>query len=338
MTQPAEAVGGEAAPVTETNPADYFTQLAEEEFGVGDEQEQPAEGADEQSEATEEADDDTQVEEEADDLPPIDAPVSWDAEAKAKFAELPRDVQEYVAKREGERERFVQQKSQEATRARQDAEQAAIQQLAQIENGYAQHFQQLAEQIAPQRPNPALLQHDPMAFYAQQAAYEESVAQQRQLQQRSHEFAQQAQAREAQAEQAFNAEQRRIIVENFPEYADPTSGPKLRAELSSVAKDMGYTDELIAQARATDILAMRKAAEWKAKADRYDALQKTKMAKVREAKGKPPVTTRPGVAQGGPQLSARNAQSALEVARTSKNRDVQGAAFFDYLKSTGQIS
>jgi hypothetical protein len=61
------------------------------------------------------------------------------------------------------------------------------------------------------------------------------------------------------------------------------------------------------------------------------------MEKVRAAKGKPPVTSRPGVAQGGPQLSARNAQSALEVARTSKNRDVQGAAFFDYLKNTGQI-
>jgi hypothetical protein len=338
MTQPETAVGGEATPVeTQADPKDYFEQLAAEEFGITDEEEEPAEGAEEQSEATEEAEDDTAAEEEADDLPPIDAPVSWDAEAKEVFKNLPREAQEIVAKREGERERFVQQKSQEATRARQDAEQAAIQQLAQIEQGYAQHFQQLAEQIAPQRPNPALLQHDPMAFYAQQAAYEESVAQQRHLQQRSLEYAQQAQAREAQAEQAFNADQHRIIVENFPEYADPTSGPKLRAELSSVAKEMGYTDELIAQARAADILAMRKAAEWKAKADQLDRLNRTKMEKVRAAKGKPPVTSRPGVTQGGPQLSARNAQSALEVARTSKNRDVQGAAFFDYLKNTGQI-
>src|SRR5690349_12123700 len=129
-TQPEAAVGGEATP--EPTAEDYFTDLAEQEFGVTDEEEQPTEGEPEEGEA-EEAADETEVEEEADDLPPIDAPVSWDAEAKAKFADLPRDVQEVVAKRESERERFVQQKSQEATRARAEIEQSAIQQLAEIE-------------------------------------------------------------------------------------------------------------------------------------------------------------------------------------------------------------
>jgi hypothetical protein len=333
MTQEATPVGGEAAPVTD--PKDVFTELAKEEFGLTDEEEQeqpPVEGAEE----TPAEEDDPTLEEEADDLPPIEAPVSWDAEAKETFKSLPREAQEIVAKRESERERFVQQKSQEAALAKQTALQQATSELAQIEQGYAQHFQQLAEQLQPQRPNPQLLQHDPAAFYALTAQYEEAVAQQRQLQQLSQQHAQQAQARQAQIEQAEHAEQHRIIVESFPEYADPTTGPKLQAELSAVARELGYSPELIAQARATDILAMRTAADWKAKAQKYDALQAKKMEKVRAAKGLPKVAT-PGVSQGADQLRESRATAAIEAARNSKNRDVQGAAFFDYLKNTGQI-
>jgi hypothetical protein len=56
--------------------------------------------------------------------------------------------------------------------------------------------------------------------------------------------------RAMQAEQAHHAEQHRIIVEQFPEYADPTTGPKLQQELSAVARELGYPPELIGQARA----------------------------------------------------------------------------------------
>jgi hypothetical protein len=334
MTQPTEAVGGEATPATET-PQDYFTQLAADEFGVTDEEELPAETEGEEP-TGEEADDEPTAEEEADDLPPIDAPVSWDAEAKAEFAELPRALQETVAKREAERERFVQSKSQEATRAKQEAEQAAHQRLAQYDAQVSQHLQSLAESLQPQRPNPQLLQYDPQAFYAQQADYEAKVAQQQQLQQQAHDHAQQAQARAQHIEQAQLAEQHRLIVEQFPEYADPTNGPKLQAELSAVARELGYPPELISQARATDILAMRKVADLKAKADKYDALQKSKMAGVRAAKGLPKVAT-PGVPQGSDQHRANRATAAFEKAKTSRNRDQAGAAFYDYLQNTGQI-
>ena len=337
MTQPAEAVGGEATPVTE-NPADVFTKLAEQEFGVTDEEEeQPAEGAEEQSEATEEADDETAAEEEADDLPPIDAPVSWDAEAKAKFAELPRDTQEYIAKRESERERFVQQKSQEAAQARQTVAQQAQAELAQYDAHMAQQYQQLAAQLAPQAPDPSLLRINPEAFYAAEAEYRAKTAQQQELQQQAQQLAQQAQYRAAQIEQAERAENHRIIVENFPEYADPTTGPELQRKLSAVAKRLGYTDELISQARATDIIAMRNVAEFVDKADKYDALMKQKMAKVREAKGKPPVQARPGVALTSGQSAARNEAALMDTLLTSKNRDTQGEAFAKLLETKGWI-
>lgn len=338
MTQPVEAVGGEATPV---DPTKVFEDLAREEFDIkeGDEEEQPAEAVEAEAEAVEGAEDVTEAEAEADDLPPIDAPVSWDAEAKEAFKQLPRDLQETVQKREAERERFVQQKSQEATRARQEATQAATAELAQIERGYAQQFQQAAailDQLSAE-PDYSLLATNPAEFARQAEVAKHFRAQRDAAQRNAQDYAQQAQAREQQLMQVEQAEMARIITEQFPEYADPTTGPELQRKLSAVAKRIGYTDELISQARAQDILAMRTVAELADKADKYDALMKDKMSKVRAAKGKPPVTARPGVAQGADTVRARDAQSALEVARSSKNRDVQGAAFLQYLEKTGQI-
>jgi hypothetical protein len=311
MTQPTEAVGGE--PIAPELTPEERLSAALNDSGELQEEELPAEGEEgEQPEVAEEAEDETELEAEADDLPPIEAPVSWDAEAKAVFASLPREAQEIVNKREAERERFVQQKSQEAVRAKQETEQAAIQQLAQIEHGYAQQFEQLASQLAPQRPNPDLLRYDPQAFYAQQADYESAVAQQQQLQQQAHHYAQQASLREQRAEQARMAQEHALIVEQFPEYLDPTNGTKLRQELSTVARELGYPPELIEQARAPDILAMRTAAQWKAKADKLDRLEAKKMEKVRAAKDLPKVATpgarrAPGVAQQNQYAADREA-------------------------------
>jgi hypothetical protein len=335
-TQPNEAVGNDAnAPVdAKADALKAFEDMADSFF---DDEEQPAEGEGEEPEITDEAEDEPQIEEEEDELPPIEPPVSWDADAKEVFKGLPRDAQEIVQKREAERERFVQQKSQEATRARQDAEQTAIQQLAQIEHGYAQHFQQLAEQLQPQRPNPALLQHDPVAYYAQRDAYESAVAQQQQLQQHAQTYASQAQARAAQIEQAEHAEQHRILVEHFPEYTDPTTGPELQRKLTSAAKRIGYSDELIGQARATDILAMRAVADAFDKADKYDALQKTKMEKVRAARGKPPVSARPGVAVAPDQSRMARSTAAFERAKAGRNMNEKAEGFAEWAKLNGLV-
>ena len=333
MTHPdTPEVGGEV----NNEPADAreaFETIAADWLG----EEEPAEEAEGQEpEATEEAEDELEIEAEEDELPPIEAPVSWDAEAKAKFAELPRETQEYLAKREGERERFVQQKSQEAARAKQDVERAALEQLSAYERQVSEQLQQLASQIGPQRPNPALLQHDPVAFYNQQAAYENAIAQQQQLQQQAHEYALSAQERQTQAEQAYHAEQHQKLVEAFPEYLDPTTGPELQRNLSAVARDLGYSPELISQARADDILAMKVAADWRAKAQKYDALQAKKMEKVRAAKGLPKVA-KPGVPQGADQLRANRAQAAWEKTKAATNIGERADHFADYLKSTGQI-
>jgi hypothetical protein len=335
-TQPETAVGSESAQeAPAATPETFFEELATELFPQ-EEEEIPADESGDEPQL--DAEGETEGEEEADDLPPIEPPVSWDAEAKERFAKLPREDQEYLAKREGERERFVQTKSQEAVRAKQDAEQSAQQSLAQYDAQMAQQYQQLAAQFAPQAPDPSLLRFNPEAFYAQEAEYRTKTAQQQELQQQAQLLAQQAQARAAQIEQAQIAEQHRIIVENFPEYADPTTGPELRNKLTAAAKRIGYSDELIGQARAQDILALRTVSEALEKADKYDALQKGKMEKVRAAKGKPPVQTRPGVAQTPDAVRSRNTAELKATLLTSKNRDAQGAAFMELAKVNGWVS
>jgi hypothetical protein len=329
-----ETTAGEVGNPADSNPADAFEAIAAEM--LGEEEKQPAEGEDgEEPEATEEAEDDLEIEAEDDGLPPIDPPVSLSAEDKEIFKSLPREGQEIFAKRVGELEKGFHSKAQEAARARQEVEQQAVQQLAAYEADVSRQLSQYAEQLAPQRPNPAMLQHDPQAFYAMQADYEAKVAQQRELQQRSHEFAQQAQQREHLAAQAAHQEQVKVIAEHFPEYLDPTTGPKLQQELSAVARELGYPPELIAEARATDIIAMRKVADLKAKADKYDALQAKKMEKVRAAKGLPKVAT-PGVPQGAEQTRKARAQAAWEATKSSKGR-ARDEAFAAYLQSTGQL-
>lgn len=340
QTQPETAVGSETTSVdAKADAKNAFENLAAEML-PDEEDDQPeappAEaGEGEQPEPDEEADDEPEGEVEGDDLPPIDPPVSWTAEEKAKFAELPRDLQETVQKRETDRERFVQSKSQEAARARSESEQAAMTQLAQIEREYAQRYAATAQQFDIPEPDIGLLATNPTEYAMQAHQHRAALAQRNEAQQAAQYYAAQAQQREAQAEQAFRAQEYQVIVSEFPEYADPTTGPKIVADLTAVARELGYPPELIEAARATDIMAMRKVAEYKAKAERLDRMEAKKMEKVRAAKGLPNVA-KPGVAQGSDQVRQTRADAAWQSAVSSKG-DARNDALADWMKNTGII-
>lgn len=49
---------------------------------------------------------------------PIDAPYSWSADEKERFKQLPRELKQYLSKREQERESFISRKSQESEQVR----------------------------------------------------------------------------------------------------------------------------------------------------------------------------------------------------------------------------
>lgn len=299
-TQPETAVGSEsvAEPTIEDRLGAAMTDEAEQEDEAPEEVEDEA--TEEEADPGEESEEEIEDEAEEAELPPIDPPVSLTAEEKEAFKDWPRDAQEAFTRRIGDLERGFNSKAQEAARAREQVTHEALSQLAQIERSYAERVQQYAGLIEPVEPDVQLLiSEDPRdrATYAMQdRAYKAALAQRASAQQQAQAFAQQAQEREAEIERQNHAEQVRIISDKFPEYLDPATAPELNRKLTATAKRIGYSDDLIAQARADDILAMRQVADAFDKADKYDALMSKQMKKVRAAKGMPKAAT-PGQKQ-----------------------------------------
>lgn len=316
--------------------------IAEQFLGGGDEpvtdeeeEENPEsdelEGDEVDGEESEASDD--QEDEEGEAPEPIDPPVSWDKDAKELFAQLPPELQSKVAEREAQREKAIQSATTAAAEAKRNAVAEANALFADTQRQYASHLEQLASQFAPQRPDPALLAQDPQAFYYLQAKYEQDTAQRDQLTQQATQAKQEAEQREHLTRQHEIQETHRLMSEELGEvWTDPKQRQALLTDLDEVGALLGYAPELVAQANATDLKALVAAREWKAKAEKYDALQKTKMEAVRAAKGKPRVN-KPGVTAGSAEKSARSRDAAWDAVKASRGKSGDAAA--SYLEKIG---
>ncbi|HMI19462.1 MAG TPA: hypothetical protein VK533_07955 [Sphingomonas sp.] len=257
--------------------------------------------------------------------PAIVPPVSWDSDAKALFEQLPPELQEKVAAREAQRERAVQSATSAAAEARRNAVTEANALFADQQRLYAQHLEQVAAQMAPQRPDPALLAHDPQAFYHLQAQYEGQVAQR-------HAMAQAAAHAQAEAQQRDTLTQQHELAQDHAalshelgdDWTDASRRRALLTDLEEVGASLGYSMALMGQANATDILALKAAAEWKAKADRYDALQSNRSNAVRAARSAPRMA-KPGTAPGRAEQSARGRDAAWARAKAERSGEAYAA-------------
>ena len=240
-------------------------------------------------------------------------------------------MQETLARRESERERFIQSKAAEAATSRAHAERAALSEIARLSQSYADQFHQALPHI-PERPSYQLQIDDPVAFAEQMDAHERALAQHDFVQQQIHyaraQASQAQQVLRAQAQQHFHA----VLAQEYPEFLHPSEGPKLREHLGSIALELGFPAENLAEVDASDVLAMRKAAEWKTKADKYDALTTQKRDKVREAKSLPRLS-RPGSAQPRAQQGAQAVERSWERAKASRRPE----DFADYLTKAGLL-
>lgn len=224
---------------------------------------------------------------------PIAAPTSWAKDAKEVFAALPREAQEVIAKREAERESFVQSKSREAATTRQQVETEAHTVIQQLMQNHAQQLETYAQQFEAPRPDIRLLQSaDPQhreLYYQQKDAYEYATAQRDALAQQVEQARQQATFAEQQQGQAELQRELAMLQERLPEWSDPSERAKLLSDIQPIAAELGYSPELMAQARAQDILALKTAHGWREDALKYRDLMKRKMEPVRAAKQLPPV-------------------------------------------------
>lgn len=328
-TQPETAVGSVAEPsgeVIKPSLEDRFAAHA----GVIEEDEESAEAPDEGEQESEpdygpKAETDEAGDEEAEqaeDAPkPIAPPASWTAEEKAAFDGLPRELQETVTRREAEREKFVQSKSQEAARVKTQVEAQALAEVQKLAQTQAERLQTFLPQIPP-KPNAYLQVEDPVAWAEQQDAHDWAVAQHLAVQQDienanalAHHAGQEQAARNYQVNFA-------ILSEQFPEYVDPVAGVEHRKALGTIATELGFTAEELADPDARDILALRHVAELKTKADKYDKLMAERMQGVRQAKQLPKVS-KPGQPQPREAIAGRRLATDRNAMRSG---DMDAAA------------
>ena len=298
-------LGGADDPAPEEEEQDPEADEVEGDEVEGDE----PEASDETQEETDEA------------REPIDPPISWDKDAKELFAQLPRELQETVATREAQRDKAIQAATTEAANAKRTASVEANQALAETQRQYASHLEQIASHYAPQPPDPALAAQDPGRYIALKAQFDHDIAQHNAVVQQAMTASREAEQREAlvrQEEIAFNSQ---VLAGHFgEEWTNPSSRQALLTDLESVGAELGYPMELMSQASATDILALAKVRDLKVKADKYDALQKNKMAAVRAAKDAPRVA-KPGTAPTRGEQTSRSREAAWQRAKQTRSGD-----------------
>ena len=341
-TQPTEAVGSEATPAAEANPADAFNDIAAEMLGEDDPEEEQAEQSDEGDapegeapEAEELSDED--VEQETD-LPAIDPPNSLTAEEKEQFKTLPREAQEFTARRIGELEKGFSTKAQEAAQAREAARTEALQFMAQMKAETVEHLTQYAKQFEVRPPAAALLRQDPEAYAQQLETYQYATAQREQAQRE----AEQAKAEQAQYQAELQQHEaiafRQRLEAELPE-AFQEGGQTNQAfidTLAATATALGYDDNAIANSSVEELKALKTVAEWKSDADKFRKAMAKKMERVRAGKNPPPIA-RPGVSRTPDASRKARADQAWETIKTAKSRGTKDDAMADYLTNSGWL-
>ena len=341
MTQPEKAVGGDdLTVVTEPTPEDRLTAILgsdeQPEPEQDEENPEPVEG--EEPEAGEEEGEEPEIElteeDEAEleaDQPPIEAPVSWTAEEKAKFKDLPRELQETVTRREADREKFVQSKAQEAAQAREAARTEAMAFAAQLKDEAVQHLTQYARQFEVQPPDPALITQNPEAYAQQLSTYQYAQAQREQAQS----DAEKAAAERDQYQAALREQEAKVFHQRLqaelPEVFDASGQQNVafRDQIAATAEALEYDNEAIGRASIEELKALKIATDWREKAAKYDKLMAKQMERVRAGKTLPPVS-KPGVAK--PAGAHRAAQyQADRQAMQKGDRDASARVFSRFL-------
>ncbi len=336
MAQPTEAAGEAVTTPVDDNPADAFNAIADEMIGPEDEdqdeQPEPEAEGDEP-----EAEDEPEIDEEEDEpeAPAIVPPNSLTAEEKEAFKKLPREAQEFTARRISEMEKGFQTKAQEVAQHKQALHAEALQFAEQIKAEAAERLAHYAQQFEVRPPDAALFRANPEA-YAQQLEQYQYMTAQREQAQREADKARAEQGQYQAALQQHEAEQFRQRLEAELPEAFGESGPKFIGELAATAQALGYDDNAISQSSVEELKALKTVSEWKAKADRFDKAVAKKMERVRAGKNPPPIS-RPGVSRGPQEGRKARADQAWETAKTAKSRATKNDALASYLENTGWL-
>lgn len=324
MAHPDNPEAGRAPATVADAAADFENYLFPDEDEQGDDTAPEGDG-DEADEAEDlELDDEEQDDEDSGPEPATAPPVSLTAEEKKVFAQLPPEAQQAWAASENRRNSQVQEATTKASTAQRDAEARAAAADAEAKSLYSQQLDQFVKAFEPQAPDPQLAYHDPARYIAEKAHFDALKAQHDTLVQQVRGISQEA---DVQAQQAFIAQRDRELLA-IPEVANPETRAEYLTRAMGVAADLGFDQaELSQNASASDIKALAKVADWKAKAERYEKAMSRQMQKVRSGKSK---TLRPNAAPHASARAARGEQDWNRV-KTARSKNEQAEAMADFL-------
>lgn len=184
---------------------------------------------------------------EADDQP-IVPPKSWTTEDQAKFKELPPDLQAVVSKRENERDRAFNLKTQEVAEERKAVAQAQ-QQSQMAQQHYYQSLNQLLDATMPELNQLAstdwvrLSREDPSEYVRLQGIKESLVGRARAMQSEMQRVQQANQAQHHAAVEQYKTQQLAELQATVPEFTDPTKAQSLIGDICSTMNGYGFSND-----------------------------------------------------------------------------------------------
>ena len=186
-----------------------------------------------------------------------------------------------------------------------EAEKAAVEQAKQLRDQYAQRLELihkvLAEQNKPENIE-ALKETDPIGYAVKMAEQMQRKEQLAAVQAEQQRLAQMRQAEQQQALQAHLAQEAQKLSQFIPEFSQPEKADQVRADIRNYAKQIGFTDQELANVYdSRAVLALWKAAQ-------YDKLV---------SQGPKKVTQAPAVLKSG---AAKVASPETESYKAERNR------------------
>jgi ElaB/YqjD/DUF883 family membrane-anchored ribosome-binding protein len=289
-----------------------------EDDAEGDEPEADADGEDDDADEPSEA---------------IKPPVSLKKEQQAAFKQLAETAPELAkawAESEAQRNEQVRVKTTEAAEATRNATTRAQAEVAAVARQYAAELEVYAEAFRPAEPDLALLVENPQAYVQQKALFDQMAAQHFNLMQQVQMVRGQAgQLDQAAIQDQVQGEQARLRSE-WPEILDPAKQADLWKGVQDTGEALGFTPDTLSNANATEMLALKTASDWKAKADKWDAFQASKMNKVRAAKTLPRVQT-----SSAAPARAISGQAKADIAFQRATKSRSGDDYAAYFEATG---
>lgn len=215
----------------------------------------------------------------------VSAPASLNQEEKDQFAQLQPEAQRALSEILSRRDRETQQGLEAARSAQREAQRTAADQVANAQRQHAQQLSQIVQAFAPQPPSVELAREDPGEYAYQKALYDQSMGQFNQL-------IGSITSLNTEADQHSENRKREWLQEqvnqlrSIPEYADDATRPQFLAGLTEVGRELGFTDEDLADVSAKDVFALHKVRQLKIDADKWRAHQKKRNERPRAVGGR----------------------------------------------------